>query len=147
MRQAPLKMPMQITVNWSGKEPLAIPKERPDDKQRFIQPGDNTIPLSSWHRMGAVAANCDHVAEGRLSVVHRRHEFAVNDDHCIGCSMTRGDVEAERVASGAKKAVPAAPVACARGSIGCTVSPHAGVKCNVETANDAAVRAAGLSAS
>lgn len=112
MRQIPYKPPQQITVNWSGDAPLPIPKDDVGDKQQFIHKGDNTIPLASWHRMGASVEACEHIAAGRLSVVHRRHEFQEGDAHCIGCSLTREGAEAERVkAQSVKAKAPVTPAA------------------------------------
>lgn len=98
MRQVPLVLPKSITVNWSGKEPLPIVGKR------VLPPGDTTLPLEVWHSLGGDPVLNGHIAEGRLSVVHRLHQFAQGDDHCIGCSLTREEAEAERVARAKPKA-------------------------------------------
>ncbi len=101
MRQTPLVLPKSITVNWSGKEPLAIPG-------KLLQPGDTTLPLDVWHSLGGDPVLNGHIAEGRLVPVHRRHQFAEGDMHCIGCSLTRAEAEAERKAGMPDKGKPAA---------------------------------------
>ena len=101
MRQNFLKLPKQITVKWDGPEPLVLPNKR------SLPPGESTLPIEVWHSLGGDPRIGDFIASGALSVVHRRHEFAEGDDHCIGCSLTREEAEAERVARAKPKAAPA----------------------------------------
>jgi hypothetical protein len=101
-----------ITLRYTGTAPLKIPKEHIEDKQQYLQPGDTTLPTATWHRFGASAELADLIVSGAIVPVHTKHEFQPEDAHCIGCSATREDAEAERAAAlPAKKApdVPRAP--------------------------------------
>lgn len=110
MRQIPYKPIKSLTINWSGSVPLPVPGGRP------IQPGDTTMPSEQFHALGRHPEIVEHIAAGRLAVVHRKHEFADGegaDAHCIGCSMTRAEVEAERASQQPAKKT-AAPVPAAQ---------------------------------
>lgn len=92
----PLKIPKSITVHLDGEAPAGP-----------LQPGETTLPLATWHGLGSNAAVTDALGDGRLRVVHKRHEFQDGDDHCIGCTVTRGEAEAERRAKQPRKPEPA----------------------------------------
>jgi hypothetical protein len=102
MAQHMLKIRQQITLNWSGTEPLALPSGR------TLQPGDTTLPMELWHSIGGDPVINDHITHGWLKPVHRTHEFQDGDEHCIGCSMTRLQAEAERAARQPRKTAPVA---------------------------------------
>ncbi len=101
-----------ITLRYTGTEPLKIPKENVEDRQQYLQPGDTTLPTSTWHRFGASAELAALIVSGAIVPVHTKHEFQEGDAHCIGCSASREDAEAERASALPAKKV-AAPVTVA----------------------------------
>lgn len=97
MAQSLLTVKHNITLSWSGKDPLVLPDGG------MLQPGETTLSMDVWHSLGGDPVLNDHIAHGRLRPVHRAHEFQPGDNTCIGCSLTRKQVDAERERVGQEK--------------------------------------------
>jgi len=83
-----LKVPKSVTVMNDTPEAIGA-----------LPPGESTLPLEKWHAMGDSPEVAAALAAETVRVVHKRHEFQDGDAHCIGCSLTREQAEAERKAA------------------------------------------------
>lgn len=105
-----------ITVEWSGSEPLKLPKfgERP---QIALQPGRNMIRMDYFHALGGSAEMVEHIACGRLKAVCAMHQFNDGEDYCVSCHFTREMAAEERGRMAVKKKVATPPTETADESV------------------------------